>query len=375
MSDYFPAELLVEILSRLPVKSVIRFATVCKSWQSLISNPKFISSHLSNRKNQKTTLLLRRYDARDNAEHYSLLERAGGVPFSVDSAAELEFPFKSQIGYFRIVGSCDGLICLCDDYFANRSRPIFLWNPSVKNHLDLPKPTINPNGAHVFVLGFGADGHDYKVVRVVYCKKDDDFCYSVPPEVEIFSLKTGRWRKMMGVDVRVQIVELMWYQVFLNGVVHWIAYRFLPDNSSRNSILTFDFGQETFGEIMLPDELSRVPTMSMFITKIMESVGVIRYERAVGSEYCDVWVMKECGVQESWTKLYRLDMVERLEKVVSFFENGEALVASQGHGLVTYNPQTRHIKGLGISGTAHSFYISNYVESLLLLRGQSGVAM
>ncbi|OMP03624.1 hypothetical protein COLO4_10294 [Corchorus olitorius] len=45
MSDSFdlPQELVVEILVRLPIQDLVKFTAVCKSWNSLIKNPTFIS--------------------------------------------------------------------------------------------------------------------------------------------------------------------------------------------------------------------------------------------------------------------------------------------------------------------------------------------
>ncbi|KAL2251273.1 F-box protein CPR30 [Sesamum indicum] len=370
MADYFPTELLIEILLRLPVKSLIRFTAVCKSWHALITSPSFISSHLSNTRNH--TLLARRYDKHDKRERYSLLEVAEGGPFAVKSSSELGFPFKSQIGYFRIVGSCDGLVCLSDDFFANPSQPVILWNPSVRNHVILPKPTINPTAPHIFVLGFGVAAHDYKVVRLVYCRKLDDFGFILPPQIEVFSLKTGRWRRVRRVDVRLQVLEFMWCQTFLNGVVHWIAYESTNDDSTRSSILAFRVGDEVFDEMKLPTELAREPVTNLCISLIGESLGVLKYYREAGNESCDVWMMKEYGAEESWTKLYRIDLFNGIEKVVAFWKNGEALVALQGLELAAYNQETKQTKELGIYGTTRSFYVDNYVESLLLMRGHGG---
>ncbi|KAK3012848.1 hypothetical protein RJ639_010348 [Escallonia herrerae] len=47
MSDYLPDEIIEEILTKLPVKSLLRFTAVCKSWYSHIKNPSFINAHLN----------------------------------------------------------------------------------------------------------------------------------------------------------------------------------------------------------------------------------------------------------------------------------------------------------------------------------------
>ncbi|KAG5001241.1 hypothetical protein JHK87_022313 [Glycine soja] len=46
MNPTFSHDLIVEILLRLPIKSLLRFKCVCKSWLSFISNPHFVKSHL-----------------------------------------------------------------------------------------------------------------------------------------------------------------------------------------------------------------------------------------------------------------------------------------------------------------------------------------
>src|SRR3954466_4024546 len=42
---FLPLELIIEILLKLPVKTLLRFRCVCKSWLSLISNNSFATSH------------------------------------------------------------------------------------------------------------------------------------------------------------------------------------------------------------------------------------------------------------------------------------------------------------------------------------------
>lgn len=44
---FFPDEILVEILRRLPTKILVRCTLVCKSWQTLINHPSFVSLHHS----------------------------------------------------------------------------------------------------------------------------------------------------------------------------------------------------------------------------------------------------------------------------------------------------------------------------------------
>ncbi|KAL3591946.1 hypothetical protein D5086_010586 [Populus alba] len=46
--DPLPEDVIIEILSRLPVKNLLQFKCVCKSWYAIITSPNLISKHLRN---------------------------------------------------------------------------------------------------------------------------------------------------------------------------------------------------------------------------------------------------------------------------------------------------------------------------------------
>ena len=49
-----PQEIITNILSRLPIKSLLQFKSVSKLWLSLISNPQFVELHLKQMKENNT---------------------------------------------------------------------------------------------------------------------------------------------------------------------------------------------------------------------------------------------------------------------------------------------------------------------------------
>ncbi|CAA0816129.1 F-box/kelch-repeat protein [Striga hermonthica] len=228
MSEYLPQEMLIKILTRLPPKTLIKFRCVSKTWNSLISSPYFISAHTQRQiLFSKPQAILRRYLRPLQTELYSL-HREFDCEDLKEQGTEIEYPFRNLTRfYFRIVGSCNGVLCLSDDLFG-RPGPILLWNPSIKRKLVLPDSDNAGDQpySHVRVLGFGYDPmhDDYKVVRLSYVQGDNG--YPVPPEAEVFALSTKSWCKINPGRVPEKcVVEYFWSQVVINANVHWVAYK------------------------------------------------------------------------------------------------------------------------------------------------------
>ncbi|KAL7000605.1 hypothetical protein U1Q18_001757 [Sarracenia purpurea var. burkii] len=376
MLDHLPPEVVIEILKRLPVKSLLRFSSVCKSWWFLITSPDFITIHLnqttSNSTAAATHTLVRRYCKFLAKEIYSL--HFDKESFA-DERAGIEFPFGEQARfYFRIVGSCNGILCLSDDLFGNTGN-IILWNPMIRRSLTLPVPnfTFDCNDPHMFVLGFGVDPktNDHKVVRISYLQGDN--AYIVLPKVEIFSLQLGSWKEIKTI-VPYFITEHFWSQAFVNGVVHWVAYYRVGKSGDRNRIfrclvMSFDMGRDVFGELSLPECLGAgVSPMNMSASVFGGSLSILRYDQRIWPRSCSIWIMKDHGIVGSWVNQFNIDLEGGLGMPLGLRKNGELLFATPSTELVSYNYGTRTRLNMGKFGTMDSFYVDNYIESLVLLR-------
>ncbi|MFS8014795.1 putative F-box domain-containing protein [Helianthus anomalus] len=175
--------LIVEIFSRLPSKSLLRFRSVSKSLCACIGSPDFIRLHKLRSPPKKLLS--------DNPY-------VGITP--VNGPSSLRKPF------YHIFGSCNGIICLHEH--CSRKRILCLWNPSIRRKVD------GPFLGHCWVYGFGFDPiiDDYKLLRI---DKDD---YSSC----VYTLKTRTWRKIASPTGKFLFVgdHLCRFNLF-NGLLHW----------------------------------------------------------------------------------------------------------------------------------------------------------
>ncbi|XP_057792326.1 F-box/kelch-repeat protein At3g23880-like [Salvia miltiorrhiza] len=362
MADYFFEEIIINILHRLPVKTLLRCTAVCKSWHSLITSREFTSSHLKFAQKVAPSLLLRR--CIKSSERYEL--------YSDDESfarfAAFQFPFRSMNSFFTIVGSCNGLLCLSDDrvYFMNT---IVLWNPSVKKSVLLPKPNMiyNSHGSFLQYLGFGFDpvGSDYKVVRITYVD------LATHPQIEVYKLSSGVWHDMSCLELDSVLCSRA-RPVYVNGASHWLA-RYLD---LHDVIVSFDMSLEVFSTMMLPAlRVSDDELRSRDLAVYMDCLALTLWSVS-GAEQCFcVWVMNQYGVEKSWTKTFCFDFSSFGNEFVRplwIRKQGEVVVVCQDGRLVSCDRGGGVVRDVGVRGHRSDTYqrsldVDTFVCSLVLM--------
>ncbi|KAK4737907.1 hypothetical protein R3W88_001604 [Solanum pinnatisectum] len=195
-------------------------------------------------------------------------------------------------------------------------------------------PSIKPQPPHMFVLGFGAylpETDDYKLVRLVY-HMNILLGYNGSLEIEIYSINSGVWRRVVGVKIKHCMVEVLWSRAFVNGVVHWIKYDVVPNGCGiRTLVMSFS----------IADALAGVTPTNLSIMLFEESLVVVNYEREIDGASCEVWVMKQYGVLESWSGL----------------NNSDILFSTRRTDMVSYDPNSGRNTDLCIREISHFFYV------------------
>ncbi|KAF8011770.1 hypothetical protein BT93_I0034 [Corymbia citriodora subsp. variegata] len=334
-SSELPPELVVEILKRLPVRSLRRFRRVSRSWRSTIDDPDFVALHL-------------KHSALDASNwHLACLERCCPSRtlcflFSDESPAisKIEVPFVVPTSCYRFVGSCNGLICITEVSGDGFCQSMYLWNLFTRKHKMVPQSRPEQHRTSRRVLGFGFDtgSKDYKIVRILQYPNDHH-----RSGVEIYSLNTDSWRSL---ERELPPLTGSGPAVFLNGNLHWFV------SNGNRSIVLFNVASEMFAEMALSKKLLRIVIVSkavvLSVLNDLLAVCTLRREAAAGHlepySIVSVWVMKEYGMPESWTRLVRYSFKVRAEVkgFAGFTRNGELLMVTNDDddGLFSWNPTT-----------------------------------
>ncbi|KAK9137553.1 hypothetical protein Sjap_008147 [Stephania japonica] len=346
----FPREIIECILSRLPVKSVVRFRCVSKSWLKLISDLDFIKTHLeqANLSNDINIMLI--------SDHiiYSVENVDGNLFF------DPHHPFETPIRVVKILGSCNGLLCINSD-----KEVIWLWNPSTRERKKLPDISIEFSGSKISVShGFGYDPitDDYKVVRVHSYDGADNVRHS---EAKVYSLALNLWKTVPNMPYEC----LSRTGKLLNGALHWLA---IPWNALDQSILisSFDIGNEKFREMPLPKFKDGIVLMN--VVAVLAGLICIIHECRF---HLEVWVMKNYGVRESWMMFFSIGQPifnPSIRYLIPLYilKNGEILLNKDGERLILYNPKDGRVRDICIRGFSNWHQMETYVGSLVTLNSK-----
>lgn len=278
--DNLPEDIIFDIFSRLPVKSLLRLYSVCKSWRSHILNFSFVELHMVRTLTNPDNHCFIVHD--NNPEHRLRVinKNFPDIADDIKLPSILNKPTPSYEG-LEIFGSCNGLFCLA--YKRNRQkmrRRLYLWNPATRRLRDISDyPLIineDNHHCHEVSFGFGFDlaSSDYKVVRIV------TNTVSFENRVQVYSLNKNKisWRsawKEIKVDLKFRVKWFI-FEEFCHAIVKGSPYWIVKHNpvDQQLAIVSFTVQSEKFSTISLPDGMCYQSPSSFKILECKESVAV-----------------------------------------------------------------------------------------------------
>ncbi|GLU15700.1 hypothetical protein SLE2022_321700 [Rubroshorea leprosula] len=337
-------DLIVDILSRLPVKDLLRFRCVSKTFRSLIDSSDFVKLHLNRSVTSHTnhTLILSKHDLR-------VADLA-----SLNSFSRLQHPLMGDD--LNILGSCNGLLCI-----SNILDDMAVWNLSMKKYIILPSLSLGSYDLYVFGFGYDSVNDDYKVVRITQSGGKE----GKPLESEVKVLSMGRkgWRRIEDIPYVLPCPGAN--GVFASGSLHWVV-SYKDEPSDENVIVALDVGLEEYREVPQPEYTDN--------KKFRLDVGVLGGCLCLMANYLshvDLWVMREYGVKESWSKLLSLacdDVVGSLRsmKPLAYSRSGDQVLLEQDNtNLVWYDLKMKKAKNVSASGMPYFYKSEICLQSLV----------
>ena len=82
---------------------------------------------------------------------------------------------------------------------------------------------------------------------------------------------------------------------------------------------------------------------------------------------CFIWMMREYGVVESWTRRTIPVGFVKFESVFRCTSNGELLIETDDSWVVSFDPDSLKVNNLGLKSHRCLGYTSDFMESLVLL--------
>lgn len=196
----------------------------------------------------------------------------------------------------------------------------------------------------------------------------------MPPEIEVYELKTNAWR---GIQTAVPyVIPESSSQAFLNGAIHWIGYN--PDDKvasdPRSIVVLFHMHDEVFGEMELPKGGDYWNRLNLSLAVHQDSICLLHCHPMEEDGHqlygvCWVWVMKEYGASDSWAKLFTINIGEHggIGRVLGFRKKGDVLLVTHNDELVSYDSRSQRISRLGLYGVSRSFEVIPYMDCLVLV--------
>ncbi|KAH9328344.1 hypothetical protein KI387_000452 [Taxus chinensis] len=251
---YFPYDLLLNILAKLPIRYLVRMKAVCKRWNQMLSSPDAFKLIYRNMPLVRTPAFFIHSPERSVESELFLswvIEPMTGEFYRVPTP---EFPRLLNRDYC-IVDACNGIYCLShhDTNFSG-GLAFTMCNPGTNTFKRLPDNGIiywnfsglafDPSTAH-FTLLLGLD--EYLTSSPDSSEEEDesdpDYCF-----IEIYDSHCNAWTPITSTKP-VGIKKIQGRGIYSGGSFYWLL-----ENQSNNKgmIIRFLIGEKLWTRILGP---------------------------------------------------------------------------------------------------------------------------
>ncbi|KAL2895461.1 hypothetical protein RDABS01_011370 [Bienertia sinuspersici] len=302
-----------EILPRLPVKSLIRFKSVSKSWYSCITSSKFAKKQLNFSSSSAHQFILPNietvgirllpYDEQNNLK----------TPVEINVPDDSRFDKEPYLIDIEVVGVCNGLLCLCfkkeglvvyKNYECSAEGWFFsIWNPASHQYCEISNPDSLIFGSGNW-FGYVPSIDDYKIfVSFISNKHGNDIDYYV------YSLRRKTWKLLSVLDKVLSGKELLTYNIeVVDDTLYWSPCSISNDERLTKHIVGLNLVTEQVKLFSWMDWLSAYGDTNFFVINGFLSLYCSSYvdddNQRDYKPVSDVWTLKQNDDWSSWEKKF-----------------------------------------------------------------------
>jgi hypothetical protein len=301
-------DLIVEILSRLPVRLVHRCRCVSKTWRDLISHP-------DHRKKLPQTLAGFFYGSYHSgrvprfSRHFADVS-AAGLHLPVDAS----LPFLPKYSNVDQLDTCNGLVlCRCYKTPSEDEFDYIVCNPVTQRWLELPPhPTPDePDCISIVRLAFNpAVSSHFHVFQFEETDKEMHIT-----GVNIYSSQRGAWNHRDSVWDARTVLPFTTRSVFLNGMLHLIT--------AEPALVTVNTEGKSWGTIHMPH--------SLYFGFIGLSRGFLHYVTMTPDSKISILCLEDYDSKE-WV----LKLTVRTEELFGGTEQADSMIAIHPYGDIIF---------------------------------------
>ncbi|KAK3125830.1 hypothetical protein QOZ80_7BG0610270 [Eleusine coracana subsp. coracana] len=295
MSVHLAEDIIINILLRLPAKSILRCRAVCKAWRSITTDPNFLATHVSR---QPTEVIL--YTDLDMESFKGHLDNHASIdmalemlPVSSDKADRqrlISYPKEHRsTGSCLLLSSCNGVLL-----FKRYDGSYILCNPVMRQWAELSQiANYKYSSVYEYVFYFHQPSDKYKLLCC--CGKKFTKTWHV--------LSTGIAEPQLVVDTDAKAFGipdlLVATPVDLHGRLHWPPCKHTCSTIETSKMVVFETQSETFHTMAGPPGAKLVKLFCMDELLVAADYGV--------ENHINLWFLEDYVVGR-WECRHRVAM-------------------------------------------------------------------